>query len=442
MVLILKSRYHNYKTLNTKHNKIADNLEEVFQVIENPLFIVDLKSKELLKFNESALKLMSNYDKAIQQNFEELINCCVVDSDKVLNQIYNSTKCKDLELQLKKDSTIYTILLNSDRLTYLKRQVFLITLKDITIQKKLSEEVLFTSEHDALTGLYNRHSFDKHINELLHWLDRYAGCASLIIADIDHFKKVNDTWGHPVGDTVLIETAERLKKGLRETDFLARIGGEEFIIILPQTSVTNAVVVAEKMRQQMDKIDFHDIGHLTASFGVAQWQKGDTYIDWYKRVDRALYYAKETGRNKVANASTIGNAPILSIHLEWNTSFESGNKHIDNQHQELFEAGRQFIQFVFVAKSGEDFITGFENIISHIQQHFIDEEEILLQINYNEYSQHKDIHKNLLEKAYRLIDQAKNNYDNRIKLVEYIVQDVIYNHLALVDSKYFEFTKK
>ena len=120
--------------------------------------------------------------------------------------------------------------------------------------------------------------------------------------DIDYFKKVNDTYGHQIGDHILILLIKLVSKFLRKIDILGRWGGEEFIIILPNTDLKKAISVAEKLRLKIEKYNFFEIGTLTCSFGVTAVSKNDNYDSIIKRVDSLLYKAKKSGRNRVISS--------------------------------------------------------------------------------------------------------------------------------------------
>ena len=152
---------------------------------------------------------------------------------------------------------------------------------------------------DTLTGLYNRRKLDESFAVEAARAERYSRPLSVIMLDIDHFKTINDTHGHPVGDTVLVETAKRLLAALRTSDIAGRWGGEEFLIICPETPLDTAVPLAERLRRDYESCDFSMAGRLTASFGVAAHGKGDRVEDVLLRVDEALYRAKQNGRNRV-----------------------------------------------------------------------------------------------------------------------------------------------
>lgn len=158
---------------------------------------------------------------------------------------------------------------------------------------------------DGLTGLYNRRYFDEKLSEVTTYFRRYESPLSLSIMDIDHFKKVNDNYGHPVGDFVLRELAKITKKNIRDTDIAARYGGEEFAIIMPQTAKFNAYVAMERLRSTIESHKFVEpekkLGlSITVSIGITQFlPQHDGLIELIERADGALYKAKKNGRNRV-----------------------------------------------------------------------------------------------------------------------------------------------
>lgn len=162
-------------------------------------------------------------------------------------------------------------------------------------EKKLEE--LATT--DPLTLLYNRRKFNELVDYEIEKEKRYALGLSVIYCDIDHFKNINDTYGHDVGDEVLIAFAKLLKESLRESDTVARWGGEEFVILIPSKTADIAVEIAEKMRKNIEDNVFLNVGTVTASFGVSHYINNDTKEAMLKRADKALYKAKENGRNCV-----------------------------------------------------------------------------------------------------------------------------------------------
>lgn len=156
---------------------------------------------------------------------------------------------------------------------------------------------------DPLTRVYNRRAYVKRISSEMDRFMRYQTVFSILVIDIDFFKKVNDTYGHAIGDKCLQEITRRTLPVLRKNDMLARYGGEEFVVIMPETSTRGAVVVAEKIRVNIEKIEFiykTDTIRMTVSIGVAEVNSGDkSYETVFERADAALYKAKNEGRNRV-----------------------------------------------------------------------------------------------------------------------------------------------
>ncbi|WP_419764325.1 MAG: transporter substrate-binding domain-containing protein [Arcobacter sp.] len=166
--------------------------------------------------------------------------------------------------------------------------------ENITDKKRIEE----LSVTDKLTGLYNRMKLDEIMLIKVEEFKRYEAKFSIILLDIDDFKIVNDTYGHDVGDYVLKEIAKTLKINLRISDIVARWGGEEFLIICENTSLSDAKIVAENIRKHIENIKFDIIGKETISLGVVEFRDSDTLNTIFKRADDALYEAKKTGKNR------------------------------------------------------------------------------------------------------------------------------------------------
>ena len=157
---------------------------------------------------------------------------------------------------------------------------------------------------DKLTQINNRLKLDEILQDEIYRSERYGTDLSVLILDLDHFKKVNDKFGHLVGDMVLVEIGNILKNNVRESDTVGRWGGEEFLIILPQTNLTNSLIVAEKIRAEVEKMQFPEVMHITCSLGAATFRKGDNKDKLLFRADMAMYDAKDGGRNRVVGEMT------------------------------------------------------------------------------------------------------------------------------------------
>lgn len=169
--------------------------------------------------------------------------------------------------------------------------------------KHAEDELKRLALTDSLTGVANRLNFNTTLDKEIERVKRYEQDLSIIMFDIDHFKSFNDTYGHDAGDLILIELAEIINKIIRSTDLFARWGGEEFILLLPNTSLQEAHAVAEKLRSVIEQHPFSGGRKVTSSFGVCQFDKEDA-DSLLKRVDVALYESKEFGRNRVTVGRT------------------------------------------------------------------------------------------------------------------------------------------
>lgn len=167
--------------------------------------------------------------------------------------------------------------------------------------KELLEEERYRATHDPLTGLPNREAYNERAFQELQRFKRYCRPLTMAICDIDHFKKINDTYGHTAGDKVLKLMAKLISTRLRKVDFVGRYGGEEFVILMPETTVQQGLTVLDKMRSVVGKTPFKFKGApvvITMSFGLASFGPEDSIESVFDRADKALYKAKDQGRNQ------------------------------------------------------------------------------------------------------------------------------------------------
>ena len=187
--------------------------------------------------------------------------------------------------------TVYVTLISEEQ------EHYSVIFSDITAQEIYKKELEALSLHDPLTHVGNRRKYQKRIAEEMARACRYNTTFSIIEFDIDFFKRVNDTQGHIIGDKVLKEYSKLVASHLRDVDELFRTGGEEFIIIAPHIGLKEAEQLAEKLRRAIDQ--HKEILHITASFGVAEYNRCEEEDELFQRVDYALYEAKNSGRNRV-----------------------------------------------------------------------------------------------------------------------------------------------
>ncbi len=171
--------------------------------------------------------------------------------------------------------------------------------RNATERVQTEERLKQMATTDTLTGICNRRHFDEVLASEISRATRFTNPLSLILFDIDHFKRVNDTFGHQTGDRVLTQLAVTVGSTIRTIDLFARWGGEEFVILLPGSDLNAGRLLAEKLRMMLERQPFSDVGQITCSFGVAEYAPGDDLDALIKKADRCLYYAKASGRNRV-----------------------------------------------------------------------------------------------------------------------------------------------
>lgn len=167
------------------------------------------------------------------------------------------------------------------------------------VDRQRLEKIAMT---DSLTGAFNRRYLTEETKWEIAQARRYGQKIGLLMLDIDHFKRINDEFGHVAGDRVLKELAMRVKGQLREADTLARWGGEEFLVLLPHCTLDDTLGLAEKLRKLISDNAFPDVGSVRISIGASEYRPRETFIEWLNRTDRAMYRAKSEGRNTVRAA--------------------------------------------------------------------------------------------------------------------------------------------
>ncbi|WP_419812286.1 GGDEF domain-containing protein [Bacterioplanoides sp.] len=167
--------------------------------------------------------------------------------------------------------------------------------------RQIIEEHKRRATHDGLTGLPNRDAYQQRLDEELTRKARYGGSLTLVVADVDHFKRINDNYGHLAGDKVLQLLAKAMRKSLRDVDFIGRYGGEEFVILMPETNAEEALAAMEKLRTKVENSPFNfrkERVPITMSFGVSEFHSLEDGETVFERADKALYQAKAEGRNR------------------------------------------------------------------------------------------------------------------------------------------------
>lgn len=370
---------------------------------------------------------------------------------------YNEWSYRAVEMGMLVDATLLAMALGRQfRATQLEKIRAEITSTQLAETNLKLNENLRELEHlaatDRLTGLWNRRHFEVTAAAEMERARRYRHPTSILIFDIDHFKSINDTCGHQTGDDVLKQLAHVVRHDMRESDLVARWGGEEFTILMPNAKLAAAAEVAEKLRHAVESGAFPRKLKVTISIGVAEWASGFESLDtWIARADDALYQAKHLGRNRVAIAeyrhdtTTAGmNKPLLQLH--WSPRYECGTSEIDVQHRQLFYGANRILRLIpalELAQQAEEsrltVLEAIDDLLADTAVHFETEERILEARNWDGLDEHRHEHRQLLAQARQLREAlAETDIGSGAgKLISFVAIELIANHVLRSDRQYF-----
>ncbi len=316
-----------------------------------------------------------------------------------------------------------------------------------TMQKKLKiiiNELDRLASTDKLTGSWNRRRLEETTKDEMDRLKRYDNPLSMIMFDIDFFKHINDQYGHSAGDRVLVELSSSIRNSLRSSDSLTRWGGEEFIVLCPNTALTTAALLAERLRTKIASTQFAEVGQVTVSVSVAECGSGESWEQWLKRTDEALYRAKSGGRNQVRIApgtpGLVGVGEKIAanfVRLVWHISYECGNQIIDHEHHCLFNIANDLLAAILSGRPTEEVKILIDNLSQDIIKHFQHEESILTNAGYAEIEEHATIHRKLLDDTARLVDRFHAGTLGIGELFNFLAQEVVARHILGADREYF-----
>lgn len=319
---------------------------------------------------------------------------------------------------------------------------------DISEMKQIEEQIQHLASYDNLTDLPNRALFGDRIERALLSAQRHGFKLAIFFIDLDKFKPINDELGHDVGDWLLQAAAQRMTESMRESDTVARIGGDEFAVLLPTIATPqDACNVAEKIRCALNRPFMTPAGKTLAvscSIGVALYpEHGDKERDLLRAADEAMYRAKNGGGNAVELYQTVEPQTVTAashsvIRLAWLPDYLSGEPGIDAEHQELV---RMINQLLEQASSSQNdplrFNAALDELLQHINTHFENEEALLRRIGYSEIDEHARQHALLKEQALLLRKVAEKRDISAGELVDFLAIKVIHEHLQEMDQKYF-----
>ena len=306
------------------------------------------------------------------------------------------------------------------------------------------QELEHLAQHDNLTGAWSRRRIEEAAQQEMLRKTRYGHPVSLIFIDLDHFKRVNDGHGHATGDEVLKTFCDIAQKCMRSTDLLGRWGGEEFVIVTPNSGLMIAILLAERIRKAIMAFEFRGVGYVTASFGVAEYREDDTWESWLCRSDAALYAAKEGGRNRVitdaCGADEADEAELLDLaflRLVWRSTYESGHALLDTQHRNLFEHANNLLTAVIGERPTDEVAPQIEALVADLLDHFRDEEAVFRSIGYSGADEHALTHQGLIDRAGELVVNFTSGELALGDLFNFLAYDVVAKHMLSEDRKFF-----
>jgi diguanylate cyclase (GGDEF)-like protein/hemerythrin-like metal-binding protein len=305
------------------------------------------------------------------------------------------------------------------------------------------EQLEQVASTDRLTGAWNRRRFEEAVLSEIALAHRRRDPLALLMFDLDHFKRVNDTFGHGAGDMVLASTAQTVHQHLRLSDALIRWGGEEFLVMAPATRLDGAMGLAEKLRSAVAAIDFPNVGQVTMSLGVSEYTLGEGLEEWIARTDQALYRAKAEGRNRVvaapspAHPHTSTSEERSLLEMIWEDAYTSGHPLIDTQHRRLFHLASALMSVLAENRSLDEVSIRLQTLLAHTAQHFHDEEGLLREAHYPDVVEHAAIHTALLDKASGFQEEVQAGTLDFGKLVGFLTKDLVKDHILTEDQNYF-----
>lgn len=308
--------------------------------------------------------------------------------------------------------------------------------RDITERAAREAMIHRLAFYDPLTGLPNRRLLQQRLKELLE--QEVPRPLALMFIDLDHFKPINDTFGHETGDILLNLVAERMRHCVREQDLVARLGGDEFVILLPDTG-DEVLAVADKLHRQL-RDPFQLEGQellISSSIGLALYpEHGEDAKTLMHQADQAMYQAKHRGRGRVCLFSA-GLDPEQGA-LLWQPGHECGHPRIDAEHRQLFVLTNRLLERVKDQhEHPAPFLESLESLFEMARHHFAFEEQMLAEIDYRELASHRQDHQRLLNKAGQLLHAAKAGTLGNDELLNFIIQELVVGHMSQADRRYF-----
>lgn len=304
--VMLASYYNKLQIMTAEHlNKTQNNMYAIMKSSPFPVLIVRIKDDQILFANQNALKLFElDGTELARYHFKEFF----MDENNqklLLEKLEHTKEVHDFEILIKTflGTTPFWVTVSANVIEYKEELAFYLAFQDITTRKQREKVLQNKADRDPLTLIYNRGYFETNVPEKIKAAHNTQQSFAVLMIDADYFKRVNDTYGHKIGDKVLMEMAHIIERSLRPDDVVARYGGEEFVVFLNNVTPEIAVLVAERLKNAVaGAVVYSDKGEpvtWTVSIGVAPSGISDDVGVMIKMADDAMYLAKTNGRNRV-----------------------------------------------------------------------------------------------------------------------------------------------
>ncbi len=312
----------------------------------------------------------------------------------------------------------------------------------VVIPAAVSEETSIPVRIDELTGLYNRPFFMKIVETETKRAELYKEKISMMILEVEHIKTMNDTWGHPVADDILYQIALVAGHAVRRSDFAAHLGGDEIVLLLPQTNSVGATAAADKIRKVLVSNIKTATGKISVSIGLSERMPFERIEDWYRRTDDALFQARDRGHNCIVAAKDLIE-PISEEEDQGRSGFpESGYPDLDERRTALLESCGDLVRMACTEYTFEYADEALQKIMTVAAELFTYEEELLGTLKYSEYRQHIKIHQKLMGKLSFLKASFESQRLKSPAFFRFFATEIMKGHILADDSKYEAFLRE
>ena len=444
--------------LNAESREAKEHFELIFNTTPDAIMITQMNDGHFVDINDGFTKL-TGYSRAevIGTSSRELnLWFDPADRQTLVNELGSSGFCENHEVLFRHKNGTHIIGMMSAKSIILHEIPHIISVtRDFTERKRVENELEESNRKleqlsitDGLTKIANRRHFDMVLAQEHARHIRSGAELSLILLDIDHFKAFNDNYGHVKGDECLQKIGRVLADcAVRPADLAARYGGEEFACILPETDSSGALIIVEKIRRGIMALaiphcESSAADVVTASLGVVSvlCTADKTVSDILTRVDKLLYRAKSSGRNRVefeAESTSVITGNV--VQLTWQESFSCGNQLIDSQHRALFHVANRLFEAVLSGHPTPDISAIIARLLADVSQHFRDEQSILEAAGFPGLSEHITEHAKLFTRGVELSRQLDEATVTVGDIFQYLVYDMVMIHILGADREYFPY---